>query len=336
MSWSETSFEKEMKEYFREKGDATDVLYSRYTSVRDAMYDDNFFGEIKGQEPNLSDHSEKHIQDVFERAHKVIGEDFKNYFNVTEIYCLALMILFHDVGNIFGRDGHEAEEKIAEIYNKYRANHTSFRAERRIVMKGASAHSGTSRSGSRDTLREVEDDNLDSNIVRLQELAAILRFSDELAEGKQRTCSLLIEKETYGNESIIYHKYAQITSIFPDRKLGRVSITYDIDIPVVFDRNAKKDLKKLINFTYYRVHKLDEERGYTKYYSETLQVFKIVSVIYNFTKNHIPIGIKLNQIIFEDKYPVPGEYKLRPKELEKIFIEKDNEYEVEKIIKSLT
>jgi len=336
MSWNETSFEKEMKEFFREKGDSTDSLYTRYTSVRDAMYDDNFFREIKGVEPTLSDHSERHIQDVFDRTHLVIGENFKTYFNITEIYCLALMILFHDVGNIFGRTGHEAEEKIAEIYNKYRVNHGAFRAERRIIIKGASAHSGTSRSGSRDTLKDIEDENLDSNRVRLQELAAILRFSDELAEGKQRTCSLLIEKETYGDGSLIYHKYAQITSIFPDRNLGRVSITYDIDIPDVFNKKAKADLKKLINFTYYRVHKLDEERAYTKYYSETLQVFKFVSVVYNFTKNHIPIGLKLNQIIFEDKYPIPGEVKLKIKDLEKIFVEKDNEYEVDKIIKSLT
>ncbi|WP_426065270.1 HD domain-containing protein [Flavobacterium sp. DSP2-3-1] len=336
MSWNDTSFEKEMMKFFRGKGDSSDVLFKRYASVRDAMYEDGFFGEIKGQEPSLSDHSEKHIQDVFSRAYKIMGEDSFCYFNETEIYCLALMILFHDVGNIFGRKGHEAIRNIAEVYNKYRANYQNYGNERRIISTGASAHSGKSKSGNKDTLKDLNDDNLDSNLVRLRELSSILRFSDELAEGKQRTCSFLIDKGLYSEESMIFHKYAQITNIFPDRNLGRVSITYNIDIPVDFNKDEQEKLKNLLKFTYYRAHKLDEERRYTKYYSEILKVFKTVSVVYNFTKNHIPIDIELKQIIFEDKYPIPGELKVVDGvELETIFTKKDENYNIEKIINSI-
>jgi hypothetical protein len=336
MSWNETSFEKEMKDYFREKGDTSDVLYKRYASVRDTMYDDNFFGEIKGQEPNLSDHSEKHIQDVFERAFRVMGKDSFRKFNETEIYCLALMILFHDVGNIFGRKGHEAQVKIAEIYNKYRATPENFRAERRVLITGASSHSGETKEGCKDTLKNLKDENLDTNLIRLQELSAILRFSDELSEGKQRTCSFLIEKGLYSQESEIYHNYAQITSIFPDRNRGEILITYDINIPRDFNEEEQTKLKELINFTYLRAYKLDVERRYTKNYSDILKVFKSVSVVYNFTKNDLPIDLNLEQIIFEDKYPIPGEdFVTSGSEIEEVFIRKHGSYKLDIIIDSL-
>ncbi len=336
MSWINTTFENEMKNYFSKKGDSTNELFSQYESIRNSMYKDGFFGEIKGIEPDLSDHSEKHIKDVFERAFKVMGEESFNFFNVTEIYCLGLMILFHDVGNIFGRKGHEAESKIAEIYNKYRANHENFRAERRVLIKGASAHSGTTKEGSKDTLKKLSDENLDTNEIRLQELAAILRFSDELAEGKQRTCSFLIDKKLYKEDSLIYHKYAQITSIYPDRKMGRISITYDIDIPTEFNEKEQEELKQLLRFTYLRAYKLDEERRYTKNYSNILKGFTNVSVVYNFTKNHLPIDLNLGQIIFEDTYPVPGEDFVKTEtDIEKVFSDKHESYNLEKIIDSL-
>lgn len=336
MSWNDTSFEKKMKTFFSDKGDHNDALYNKYVSVRDAMYEDGFFSEIKGVEQSLSDHSEKHIQDVFERAYKVIGSDF-SYFNETEIYCLALMILFHDVGNIYGRKDHESKKKIAEIYNKYRANHENFGNERRIIVTGASAHSGKSKSGNKDTLKDLNDDNLDSNLIRLRELASILRFSDELAEGKQRTCSFLIEKEMYKEDSMIYHKYAKITEIFPDRNLGRISITYNIDIPSNFNDTEIRKLKELLLFTFHRAYKLDEERRYTKYYSEILKVFKTVSVVYNFSRDQIPMDFELKQFVFEDLYPIPGEKTLTDgTDLESFFKSKDKEYEIDSIINSLT
>ena len=116
MSWIDTSYEIAMKSYFVEKLDITkgNALYNKYESIRNSMVDDNFFKEIKGKEPDLSDHSERHIQDVFERTYKVIGEEEFKSFNIYEIYCLAIMVLFHDVGNIRGRKNHQVQEKIAE------------------------------------------------------------------------------------------------------------------------------------------------------------------------------------------------------------------------------
>ncbi len=339
MSWVETTFEKAMKRHFIDKLEKQkgEHLYGEYTSVRNAMEGDNFFKEIKGQEPDLSDHSEQHIQDVLERAYKVIGEEEFLKFTPKEIYCLALMILFHDVGNIYGREEHESVKKIAEIYNKYRNNVQNYRNERRLITLGASSHSGISKDGSRDTLKDVSDSFLGEDKIQLQELAAILRFSDELAEGKQRTCSLLLEKDLIKQDSKVYHRYAQVTNIEIDRNLERISITYDIDIPKDFDENAQEEFKELMHFTYYRAVKLDIERRYTKYYSNVLKRFKYVSVQYNFTKDEMPIQIDLSHINFEDRYPIPGETSTEKikKEAEEYFISKDKDYEISTLIENI-
>ena len=338
MSWIDTSFEKAMKALFENKMEKVkaDELFGQYTAIRNAMEQDNFLDEIKGKEPNLSDHSAKHLQDVFERSFKVIGKDEFEKFDVHNIYCLALMILFHDVGNIFGRDGHNAKEKVAEIYNQYRSNPASYRDERRVVTTGASAHSGISKSGNNDTLKDVVGASIRGNKIDLCELAAILRFSDELAEGKQRTCAFLLEKKLIEKNSEVYHRYAQITDIEIDRNLERISITYDIDIPVNFDAKAQMEFKELMVFTYYRAVKLDIERRYTKYYSEILKSYKFVTVQYNFTIGDIPVEIELGQITFEDRYPVPGEEFVSTKEeAERLIVSKNSDYDVDKLIKNI-
>lgn len=338
MSWIETTFEKEMKSYFLSELDKikANELYTEYTSVRDAMEKDNFFKEIKGVEKNLSDHSEKHIQDVFERAFLLIGDFKENGLKVYDVYCLALMILFHDVGNIFGRDGHDSTLRIATIYNKYRANNSSYREERKCVTSGASAHSGFSTNGCKDTLKYVKEDSISVHTINLPEISAILRLADELAEGKHRTCSLLIENKIISKDSEIFHRYASITEIGISRAIGRITITYNIDIPSNFTKKEQKSLKELMLFTYYRAVKLDLERRYTKYYSNTLSKYKYVSVLYKFSVDELPIELDLGRIIFEDKYPVPGnDFSVVEKKAESLFIEQNNEFQFSSIVDKL-
>lgn len=338
MNWIDTSYEKAMKDYFIDELESIKglELYEKYTSVRNALISSNFFDEIKGQEPDLSDHSATHIQDVFERTYKVIGEDDFKSFSVYEIYCLALMILFHDVGNIYGRKGHDAQEKIANIYNKFRANPQNYRDERRIIIEGASAHTGTSKCGNKDTLKFVNEANLRGEKINLKELAAILRFSDELSEGKQRTCSFLLEEGLIKKASEIFHQYALITDITIDEKLERISIAYDIDIPLKFTKEEQKKVKELIAFTYKRAVKLDIERRYTKNYSRVIKKFKIVTIQYNFTRNEIPFDFELNKVIFEDQYPIPGNEKKQNKNFEQdLFKERDKSYDLNTLINNL-
>ena len=143
--------------------------------------------------------------------------------------------------------------------------------------------------------------------VRLRELAAVLRFADELAEGPQRTSEFMLTEDRYSKESKIFHKYASSTHIFIDRRLCRIALAYEIDIDVKnTDEDRRKALSQFFEFVYKRILKLNQERRYARHYSELLAPFKSTEATFNFhCKGEILetdlVPLKLTDIV------VPGE-----------------------------
>ena len=72
------------------------------------------------------------------------------------MYCLGMFILFHDVGNVFGREGHQ--NKVAKVFDRIRGKNASLRREKTMVVRATCAHTGTARDGSRDTLKDLDDE----------------------------------------------------------------------------------------------------------------------------------------------------------------------------------
>lgn len=302
--WNTLSIEKKMEELLKEQfgPEKGSEFYNQYTGARNSLIADNFFQQIPSVEPSLSDHGERHIANVLQNTERLLGEDI-NKLSGIELYCLGLVVLFHDVGNIEGRQSHN--KNIADVYNFVRKKEQRFNHERMVIIKAAEAHCGKSRDGSRDTLKDVDIiSNLEGEKIRLRDIAAILRLADELAEGKQRTSQFMQERHKYDSSSTIYHTYASITQMFIDRANGRISVTYNIDLD---DKSTKENLKELLEFTYHRIIKMDEERRYTKYYCDLLVPFKKLSIQFNFTVDGLPINLDLGRIEIPDRFPIPGE-----------------------------
>jgi hypothetical protein len=280
------------------------VHFNKYISARNFLVE-NIYEEIKGKEPSLSDHGPKHIYNVLDNAKKLLSDDI---FALTgmELYCLCLMILFHDVGNLEGRENHN--KNITEIYNKVRNKESKFNHERRVIIKGAEAHCGKTVNGDGDTLATLDEiESIEGCRIRLREMAAILRFADELAEGPQRTSTYMVETNRYTKDSQIFHRYASMTNVFIDKGNNRVVLSYYIDIKAT-DLDDSTELIQLIHFVLERINKLDEERRYNKHYTPLLTHFKRTDVSINFDYEGMPIqGIEQIKIVLTDKYPVPGQ-----------------------------
>ena len=120
-------------------------VYAFYTTVRDRVVKD-IFKEIKGVQPDLSDHGEDHVDNVLHNARKLIGGDARKHgLNAVELYCLSMFILFHDVGNLFGRENHH--KHVAEVYDWCVGDYADLRHERTLIVKAAMAHTGTASDG---------------------------------------------------------------------------------------------------------------------------------------------------------------------------------------------
>jgi len=309
--WEDTPFEKAMKNSLSGLGQLGEALIGNYTNAKKTLVE-QVYEEIKATEPELSDHGPRHIKNVLENVGHLIGKDFltakeKKYFNPLEYYFLGLVTLFHDVGNIHGRDRHN--ERIKDAYVHTRGSND--KQEMRMILQAAKAHTGKAADGGKDTLNDLNVDggfHYQSQPVRLLEVAAVLRMADELAEGPQRTSRFVFDTMGYAPESQIFHRYASCVQVNIDRNAGRFALSFDVEVCKaggVEDRHIDAT-KELLEFCYKRLVKLDQERKYTKFYCNLLAPFRVTSGKFLFWINNEEHDFDLPTVIIDDRV-VPGD-----------------------------
>jgi hypothetical protein len=325
--WSEQPLENVLQSRLRTLPEpARTNLPADYSTARRFVVEE-IAGHIGTTEPDLTDHSDHHLADVMERAVKLIG-DKTEYFSPHELYLLGVTILFHDVGNLHGRKEHH--KKIAGVYDDLRKREARFKTERTAVLAIAGAHTGSAKDGSIDALRDVGSLSFQANSVRAQQIAAVLRFADELAEGPQRTSAYLQNHQMYKPDSRVFHEYANVTDYCIDRGAERIAASYNIDITLVSSElqvGQGVPLSELLQFSYARIVKLDQERRYCKHYCDLLSAFKETAVAFNFYLEGQQLDIGIPPLVISDLI-VPGE---PAKDLEQI----DARYAISAILDGL-
>ena len=265
------------------------------------------YENIKATEPNLTDHGMRHVTNVQDNVLALLREDDKLAdLSGIEIYCLAMLVLFHDAGNVYGRKGHQ--NNVGRVFDKIRGTDPALRREKTLIVKAARAHTGTAQDGSRDTLRELGDgENLDGQPVRLRQLAAILRFADELAEGPQRTSSFMQAEGLYEAGSRMHHDYASSTHVSIHRATERIVVTYEIDVGSHEAAPDSEYLSGFLTFIYQRLIKLDQERQYARHYSRLLLPFRSTEAKFNFHYAGNLLDFDMPPLRLTDRVVVPGE-----------------------------
>lgn len=311
VSWETVPLEERMRaalvhRYQQSRGD---YFFGLYATARQRILFE-LAEEIKRTEPNLTDHGPRHIADVMQTAGNLIGEHAFAHeggrLTAADAYTLCMAILFHDVGNIFDRHGHE--KRIGQVYGWVRQGQNPPGMERPLILRIAGAHTGKTRNGSPDTLADLQlSSSLEGVQVHEQEIAAILRFADELAEGPQRTSVFVREILGYPEESQIYHGYAAITSVHVDRGNSRIALTYNFNLQFsgVDAERLIRDTGELLKYTYTRVMKVEEERQYCRFHSDLLMPFRETWVQINFWVDDREALLDLQPLILSDKR-VPG------------------------------
>jgi hypothetical protein len=249
--------------------------FEKYVRLKAYMKETYFdwSGAGASQDGNYyTDHGITHIETVIQRVGELLAcpsddelDMWKCQLRPYEVFQLLAAILAHDAGMASGRPGHEkAPFKILQDAGNSIFNDT---VEIREIAQIASAHSGKIKNNNEDTIKTLKiEGTYDTQTYRPKLLAALLRFADEISDGRSRTTRQNLERATASSQ--IFHQYAYaITSVTFNPKERKLRIDYDIlqsEVVKRFDKGQNKIY--LIDEILNRLEKLNLERIYCQRY----------------------------------------------------------------------
>jgi hypothetical protein len=235
----------------------------------------------------LNQHGVGHVDKVINKAEHILSFfKEKNKLTAFEVFILLCAIQIHDIGNVFGRDGHEKNSyHILEDKAKLIIRDS---LTKRIIGKIAQVHGGKI-NGNQDTISTLGLKNmLLGNDIRECLLAALLRFADELADDSNRADLQGLESNNIPPESIIYHEYSKTlhTVIIKENEVNH-TLFLQLEYFIAFDTISKRFIKNnkdilLIDEIFNRTKKIERERRYCmRFFSQYIQL------------NEIKVGIEI-------------------------------------------
>ncbi len=213
----------------------------------------------------LNKHGADHIRMVQDKALEILKCFTRDVPSFYETFLLLCAISVHDVGNMYGRQGHE--KRIRGILDSECTNIIDDSIEKRTIARIAGVHGGRIR-GSKDTISNLQTSIIVNNRdVRERMLAAVLRFADELADDSSRQNNPAMKAGILGKTSEIFHVYSsKLHSVLLKENSVK---TWDIILRFGLDEEtATKRYKKLgediylLDEIYSRTFKMESERRY--------------------------------------------------------------------------
>jgi hypothetical protein len=201
--------------------DTEDYLYEK-------VHEDVCIGAALHGDGLLNDHGKGHIKTVIQRAGLILEDRIEGLIGY-EIFILLLAIHFHDVGNIFGRDDHE--KKIFEVMGELKLSFDN--ATIRQICDIAMAHGGYVNNNKDTIIHLPTEDYLNGIKIRPSLLAAILRFSDEIADDYSRASRFLDKLGVIPPQNKVFHDLSnslQPPAISGDTLILKFEIPYNLAI----------------------------------------------------------------------------------------------------------
>lgn len=259
----------------------------------------------------LTDHGAKHIELVLSRVSDLVRTEKSLKSEIPgraiydpslmpyEVFLITMATHFHDVGNMYGRDGHE--QKILEVMDASGALKPIDWAERKLIADIARCHGGKI-EGDKDTIRFLPAGDQQNGSVhyRPQLLAAVLRLADELADEYSRADNFgLIEPQKLPATCLLYHKYAAALKVSIKPLSGQIGLEFNL-----MADDLRRPFKKLVKGKKKPVFLLDEV------YERTLKTYTEMSYCERYMR---PLDSHLHEVrvdinVFESKQqPAPIE-----------------------------
>lgn len=219
-----------------------------------------------------TDHGPDHFDEVVRYAGLLL--DVQNggavkALSAYELYLMLCAIRLHDAGNVDGREDHE--RRASMMLQRYGGTIALDPTEAKLISDIAEAHGGMTLAGSKDTIGElpVDDTPIASISCRPRQVAALVRFADEICEHSTRAARHHIVSGTLPDVNKLFHYYAasiKAAHCGPS-KCFRLRLEIDTKYllqpyPLPSSGPETPTYKYLIDDVLDRICKLDRERRY--------------------------------------------------------------------------
>jgi len=264
-----TPIEKAFYDMSKEDTDLQEYFFTYYAQKLILL--NHCYQHVESQLHGFTDHGHKHIVRILKIYEKMLKDHIPTLsssevikdasFNFYEIYLLLCATVWHDVGNLLGRNHHNTN--IVAISDRLKNNFFVDEDVKKYAFQIAEAHTGE------DGVVEkipLEDTDYKNEEINLRFLGALLRFADEIEEGEVR-----VDKHYYKSmndkipdeQKIYWETSLRIKRIEPDPNNCKISVQVKIsrdDLFKIFTKNERK--VALIDEIIFRVDKMNKEREY--------------------------------------------------------------------------
>lgn len=269
----EMIFQKMCEGYKTPKSD----LYHIYQAAKSRL-ETQYYPYIKDREPYMTDHGPGHIGRVLEKLGGLLtylipspGAEFpsERLLNLYELGLLLSSVIWHDIGNLYGRIDHP--KSIRMVFDLAKGflydDH-----EIEWIPKIAKAHSG---DGAIERNIEVESTYVHDLPIYPKFLAALIRFADEIEEDSRRIGAKVYndipeKKKAYW----FFCKCNQSVRVVPDLEGCTISVDSKIQKQEVWRELGKEradgSVDRVIGIEEYigRLDKINGERRYCNRFLE--------------------------------------------------------------------
>jgi hypothetical protein len=247
----------------------------------------------------LTDHGPEHIRTVIHRASELV-KSRNCRLTGYEVYILLVAIHLHDVGNIFGRHHHELNSQTIQQHLGLLLGEDN--VEKRWIYKIAQAHGGDPKNKI-DSL--PQEQRILGQTVRVQLLAAILKFADELADDNTRAARYLALAHLLPEESRVFHMFAQaLHSVIIDTEGHEVKLHFELRQQDIIGTYGKGDQQVyLLDEIFARTTKTHLERVYCMRFMGPFIRIDRISVQVDFFNGNDEIRPPVHLRIEETGYP---------------------------------
>ncbi len=264
-----TPIEKAFYEMSKEDANMQEYFFTYYAQKLILM--NHFYPHIESQLHGYIDHGPNHVTRILKLYEKILENNIPTLsheevikdasLNFYEFYLLLCATVWHDVGNLLGRNNHN--KNIVKIVERLKNHFFVDEDIKNYAFQIAKAHTGE--DGVRKEI-QLEDIDYKNEEINLRFLGAFLRFTDELEEGEVRVDKQYyksMEDQIPDDQKIYWETSLCIKRIEPDPKNSVIKMHAKInqsDLFRLFTKNGRE--VALIDELVFRVDKMNKERIY--------------------------------------------------------------------------